>query len=172
MIGRLLKTSYAESKTLNLRQGRTTTTKPFCTLQKKRMFEKINLPMFLRDTYVHTLWCDTLREGKVQYIISDLQEREFILTVLLVPPHCIQKHATLVNHELVPRALNCLPLSKGSKVHLSITLMARTGVSRVLKNFSLQLQCEQFSLSMYTGVRISSVVSKPSYSLANELWDF
>lgn len=29
-----------------------------------------------------------------------------ILTVLLVPPHCMQKHTAVVKHELVPGVLN------------------------------------------------------------------
>lgn len=33
----------------------------------------------------------------------------FILTVLLVPPHCMQKHTAVVKHELVPRVPNCPP---------------------------------------------------------------
>lgn len=33
----------------------------------------------------------------------------FILTVLLVPPHCMQKHTAVVKHELVPGVLSCPP---------------------------------------------------------------
>lgn len=38
----------------------------------------------------------------------------FILTVLLVPAHCMQEHTTVVEQELVPGVLLC-PLQQGQQ---------------------------------------------------------
>lgn len=54
--------------------------------------------------------------GKLEDITSSLTCRRgmFILTVLLVPAHCMQKHTAVVEQELVPGALHC-PLQQGQQ---------------------------------------------------------
>lgn len=58
----------------------------------------------------------------------------------------MQKHTTVVKHELMPGALNC-PTAKAQGVPVDYP-DREDGVTRLLQNLSLQLEHEQYSLSI------------------------